>query len=227
MREVLLEKLAKDGNSCKHICIPELVRLLLQQQDTAKFVTSCKINRKFKHQSQRTTSENRSLKRLMTELEYLKAKNTRLKAAVDKLHGELESANKASGQVRSLKQRVVSLLGKQMKEKNLHFLAKKTTEALDKKVVVLSDHIERLMLHLKHEATDKARAHEVESLALKETDLLRSRITALAKKNLRKDTVIVELQEGERILEVSSCTPFCHHDSKLFEARRRQSYVIE
>jgi len=40
-------------------------------------------------------------------------------------------------------------------------------------------------------------------IAVREMDLLRARVAALAKKNHGKDRVIVELQEGERILEVS------------------------
>lgn len=41
--------------------------------------------------------------------------------------------------------------------------------------MVLSDHVERLMLHLKHEIMDKAQAHSVQGRALREIDLIRTR----------------------------------------------------
>lgn len=42
-------------------------------------------------------------------------------------------------------------------------------------MVVLSDHVERLMLHLKHEVLTKAQAQAAQGRALREVELLRAR----------------------------------------------------
>ena len=57
------------------------------------------------------------------------------------------------------------------------------------------------MLHLKHEAAAKAKAHEAAGRAAQEVSLLRARNGALLRRAGARDQVIVELKEGAKILE--------------------------
>ncbi|CAM9688757.1 unnamed protein product, partial [Choristocarpus tenellus] len=68
-------------------------------------------------------------------------------------------------------------------------------------VQVLSDHIEKLMLYLKHEATQKAKAHNQQRRLQKELELVKARSGALLRSNQTKDRVMTELREGSKILE--------------------------
>jgi hypothetical protein len=181
------------------------VRLLLQERDTAHFVSASKAGRETRGAGGAGAAggaPKKGAKRLMRELDELQDRNVRLREAVVRLEDELREAKKAGLQVRALKERMVTLLGKQMREKGMHFLANKAIHNLEKQVAVLSDHVERLMLHLKHEVTDKARYQQVEGRAFREMELLRARNDTIAGRNFKKDKVILELQEGERILEV-------------------------
>lgn len=69
------------------------------------------------------------------------------------------------------------------------------------KVEALSEHIEKLMVHLKHEAAAKAKAYEAQRSAEKEVELLKKRNSALQRKAAARDKIIVELKEGSKILE--------------------------
>ena len=86
-------------------------------------------------------------------------------------------------------------------EKDLRSRTQQALSLSNKKVEALSDHIEKLMLHLKHEATSKAKAYEAKAKANKEAELLRARNNAILKKNNGRERVIVELKEGAKILE--------------------------
>jgi hypothetical protein len=68
-------------------------------------------------------------------------------------------------------------------------------------VVALSEHIEKLMVHLKHEAAAKAKLVGLQRRTEKELELVKTRSGALVKKNAGRERVIAELKEGARILE--------------------------
>merc|ERR1712100_423346 len=66
------------------------------------------------------------------------------------------------------------------------------------KIVKLSDHIEKLVLHLKHESAGKTKA--LRKLA-KEIESKKSKVASLQRKNVIKERVINDLKEGSAILE--------------------------
>ena len=58
----------------------------------------------------------------------------------------------------------------------------------------LSDHIEKLMLHLKHEAAAKAKAVEATKRSQRELQELKNRNAALLKRNTDREDLITELK---------------------------------
>merc|ERR1711934_876958 len=76
--------------------------------------------------------------------------------------------------------------------------AETALEIANDKVVKLSDHIEKLVLHLKHESAGKTKA--LRKLA-KEIESKKSKVASLQRKNVIKERVINDLKEGSAILE--------------------------
>ncbi|CAM9791942.1 unnamed protein product, partial [Ectocarpus sp. 8 AP-2014] len=99
----------------------------------------------------------------------------------------------------ALKVKATQLVERLRHEKSARLKAERKTQKVAGKVQVLSDHIEKLMMFLKHEATQKAKAHEQQRRLQKELELARS--TALLRSNQAKDRVTTELREGSKILE--------------------------
>merc|ERR1711998_193079 len=79
----------------------------------------------------------------------------------------------------------------------------KTEQALDianEKIVKLSNHVEKLMLHLKHESAAKVQAVKAGKALEKKCSSSKSRVAALNKKVNFRDRVIRELKEGSKII---------------------------
>jgi hypothetical protein len=87
-------------------------------------------------------------------------------------------------------------------EKELRLSAESATKIANRKVLALAQHIEKLMLHLKHEAASKAKAQDAAGRANQEVSLMRARNSTLIKGASMRDKVIVELKEGAK---VSAC----------------------
>ena len=64
----------------------------------------------------------------------------------------------------------------------------------DAQIDALQDHIEKLLTHLKHEAAAKAKAIEASRRAERELQLLKTRNSALTKRNSSREQVITELK---------------------------------
>jgi hypothetical protein len=71
----------------------------------------------------------------------------------------------------------------------------------NERIVALSEHIEKLMTHLKHEAAAKAKALDGQRRATEELQMQKNRNVVLTKKTRARDKVIRELREGCKILE--------------------------
>ena len=70
-----------------------------------------------------------------------------------------------------------------------------------KKINILSSHIEKLMAHLKHEATSKIKYMDQLKISESEGHKLKQNIVLVNKKSVLKDKLIVELREGSKVLE--------------------------
>ncbi|CAM9725477.1 unnamed protein product, partial [Scytosiphon promiscuus] len=108
----------------------------------------------------------------------------------------------ATADIMALKAKATQLVERLRQEKAARLKADRKTQRVAGKVQVLSDHIEKLMMFLKHEATQKAKAHEQQRRLQKELELVKAgRSTALLRSNQAKDRVMTELREGSKILE--------------------------
>ncbi|CAM9676957.1 unnamed protein product, partial [Ectocarpus fasciculatus] len=107
----------------------------------------------------------------------------------------------ATADIMALKVKATQLVERLRQEKSARLKAERKTQKVAGKVQVLSDHIEKLMMFLKHEATQKAKAHEQQRRLQKELELVKARSTALLRSNQAKDRVTTELREGSKILE--------------------------
>ena len=196
-----------------HICVSELVRLCIQENDVTRIVSSGTKSKE--NGSQNPTKKEQDgnknkgapkgsaaiLRQTQKELDTLEEQNTKLRNALENIEEQMRESKKVGGVIRSMQQKLVKFLDKQTKEKDAAFFVGKEIEEIEKKVEVLSDHIERLMLHLKHEVAGKSKAQESTAHIAREIELLRARNETIAKSSMQKDNVIAELQEGGRVLE--------------------------
>jgi hypothetical protein len=108
---------------------------------------------------------------------------------------------------------------RQKAEKDLRLQAEAATKLANRKVLALSQHIEKLMLHLKHEAASKAKAHEAAGRAGQEVALLKARNGSLLKRSSARDVIILELKEGAKVVETPSpwleTLPLNHHQRAM------------
>lgn len=125
--------------------------------------------------------------------------------------------------VRALRAKLMYLVERTRVEKEQKAKAENESALLRKTIKMLSDHIEKLMSHLKHEAAAKVkilakqRVHEKKILELEEN------VSNLQKKGVAKDRLIVELREGSKILE----DQLRLMDEKFLEIRSKLDWVRE
>jgi hypothetical protein len=97
---------------------------------------------------------------LEKECERLRAKSRKLGARVTDLQAQLREMGEAVADVRLLKDKTHELANRQRAEKEQRQRFEGAARAANEKVVALSEHIEKLMVHLKHEAAAKAKVSE-------------------------------------------------------------------
>ena len=145
--------------------------------------------------------EIQGVQKLEAEVASFKAKNRALQGNFDKMEGRLGDCLDKIDTLSAVAAKNSLLVERSRTEKDLRSKCEQSLKLSNKKVEALSDHIEKLMLHLKHEATSKAKAFSTASRATSEVELLRARNGAIMKKNGGRERVIVELKEGAKILE--------------------------
>lgn len=90
-----------------------------------------------------------------------------------------------------------------------------------KKLDMLSDHIEKLMLHLKREGAQKVRLAEQVRTLEKEIVKIKEKSDIIFRKSSAKDRLLVELREGSKILE----DQLRLMDEKYLELRSKLDYA--
>lgn len=158
---------------------------------------------------------------LEKELDLMNTRNRKLENRCSGLERELQDALGAADDLVVLKSKAIQLLERQKMEKELRLTAEGATKTANKKVLALAQHIEKLMLHLKHEAASKAKAQDAASRASQEVNLMRARSSNLMKRAAARDQVIVELKEGAKILE----DQLRLMDEKYMELRTKLDYT--
>lgn len=114
---------------------------------------------------------------------------------------ELESRANEADDIENLRQKVSQMGTRLLAERQVKIKAQTDLADEQSKVKTLSDQIEKLMVHLKHVASDKARTLAELSRLKKEIDLSTRSNAALTKKNERKDQAIAELIESTKPIE--------------------------
>lgn len=125
--------------------------------------------------------------------------------------------------IRVLKAKLIQSVERIRNEKDLRLKAENDVSVLKKKVDMLSDHIEKLMVHLKHETNIKLKSNEQKYNLEKEKESLYDMNDNLKKKIIAKDTLINELQEGNTILE----DQLRIMDEKFLELRAKLDFARE
>ncbi len=139
--------------------------------------------------------------RLQTEVTALKQANRRLQARIDNIEVIERTGNAAIESMNHLKRRSEELGQRLRREKDVRTKTENELSKSNNRVEALTKHIEKLMIHLKHEAAAKTIAANEVKAYKKEASILRQRSNILAKKNKSRERMLNELREGSRILE--------------------------
>ncbi|CAK4075125.1 unnamed protein product [Aphanomyces euteiches] len=189
-----------DASLYQHVKLEELVRLRLKAEADMDSVLDDSGHEHVQLQSDLGLDLG-SLGKLEREMRLLRSRNKRLSERTVELEKELATSLAAMGDVKALKEKTAELAGRQRTEKELRSRTDAALVEANEKIVALSEHIEKLMVHLKHEAAAKAKAQDALRTVESERRELTDTTATLAKKSTAKDRVIAELQQGSKILE--------------------------
>jgi len=205
-RSVLLRGInggVTDSNNYTHVGLDELLRLRIQESASTQSSLSHAAHSIQSQQGGLTRNELSIgvIQQLEHKLVMGAQQNETLEAKCLSLKGELEASTKHMEGVENLRVKVSQMVLRLRMEREVKFKVQKELSIEKNKVEALSDHIEKLMVHLKHEAIAKARSLVDQSRLQREMEMMRTRNSAMTKKNERKDQVIVELRESGKLLE--------------------------
>ena len=116
---------------------------------------------------------------------------------ISNLQIELLIAQKAKNDVKVLKMKLMLMVEKMRSEKDIRLRNEEDMFMIKKKLLMLSDHTEKLMNHLKIEATTKLKIVETLRLSEKAGRKFQEKIGIMTRKSSAKDRLILELREGE------------------------------
>lgn len=103
--------------------------------------------------------------------------------------------------VQSLKNKIFHLSERVRVEKEYKRTAENEVATSKKKIAMLSDHMEKLVLHLKRESAHKLRLSEQLRQIEKENSKTKERCELVTKKLSIKDRLLFEMREGSKVLE--------------------------
>ncbi|KAL7542113.1 hypothetical protein ACHAXR_011529 [Thalassiosira sp. AJA248-18] len=191
-----------DSKNYSHVGLDELLRLRIQESaSTQRSNTDDASIQPQQIGLARNESSVGVIQKLEHKLGMEAQQNDALEAKCLSLKGELEASAKHVEGVENLQLKVSQMVQRLRTEREVKFKVQKELSIEKNKVEALSDHIEKLMVHLKHEAIAKARSMADQSRLQREMEMMRLRSAAMTKKNERKDQVIVELRESGKLLE--------------------------
>ena len=155
------------------------------------------------HPQSRATTSGTTGARMGTSSSHQKSndKEQALIVRIKDLESELKLALGAAEDIRALKAKLLQLVERVRIEKENKMKADAELVLTTKKMHMLSDHLEKLMTHLKHEAAAKIRAVEQLRVGDKEMAKVKERSEIISRKSSAKDRLVLELREGCKILE--------------------------
>lgn len=179
-----------DVDNYSHVSIAELLRIRLQDKQE-----------QIKEGSSHDIKDVDVIQRLEKKIHHLEKNNKILKKRYLNLEGDMENSGFGPKRIEDLNKKIKVMIDRSQNERDTRAKAENELRTSNKKIVALSDHIEKIMMHLKHEALSKVRALTEKTRIQKEVEMLKSKNLTLIKRNERKDRAIIEIKEGGKILE--------------------------
>ena len=139
------------------------------------------------------------------------------------LEQELRMAQSSGDEIKSLRDRVTRMNERIQIEKEYKLRAEQDLLTSQKKIEMLGSHMDKLILHMKHEGAHKLRIAEQLRVAQKQHTELQDRYAMIASKSSAKDRLVLELREGSKILE----DQLRLMDEKYLELRTKLDYARE
>ena len=136
-----------------------------------------------------------------SEVQTYKRRCLRLQAQVDELGNRLVTADALELKVGKLRERSNEYASRLSLEKDRHAATKSELMNSNERLVMLSEHVEKLMVHLKHEAAAKVKAESVVKRFERDAALLRQKSGVLRKRTIVQKRALSEMREGSKILE--------------------------
>lgn len=135
------------------------------------------------------------------EIRGLEERKRALEQRIDTLKSDLDNAGAQSDEVAFLREEVhqAAEMFRNEKEARANVLADLADG--NEQVEYLLGHIEKLLNHLKHEASAKVKAYTAAGRYDGDLEAVRSKNAVLAARNSTRERVITELKEGARVLE--------------------------
>lgn len=139
------------------------------------------------------------------------------------LEQELRMAQSSGDEVKSLRERVTRMNERIQIEKEYKLKAEQELLTSQKKIEMLGSHMDKLILHMKHEGAHKLRIAEQLRAAQKQHTELQDKYNMIVSKSSAKDRLVLELREGSKILE----DQLRLMDEKYLELRTKLDYARE
>ena len=208
-----------DAENYLHVALEELLRIRLQESDG---MSSTPISSSSDDKKNPTSFEQNSdgaigsisstkiddinpdisgIQKVEKKLCLTRQKNLSLKSKCDELEEKVEIAKEKSHEINMLQQKIAKLVERSRNDQKMRKNIENELFERNKRISALSDHIEKLMMYLKHEVTAKVRSITELSKLQKSFDQLNSDFEITEKRNIRKDEHIAKLQNEGMILE--------------------------
>jgi hypothetical protein len=125
--------------------------------------------------------------------------------------------------VQALRAKVIHMNERIRIEKEHKFRAEGELQQATKKIDMMGAHMEKLLVHLKHEGAHKLRIAEQFRVAERECAAANEKCDYISRKSAAKDRLILELREGSKVLE----DQLRLMDEKYMELRTKLDYARE
>jgi septal ring factor EnvC (AmiA/AmiB activator) len=142
---------------------------------------------------------------------------------IKQLEHELRVQSTSAQDIQSLRAKVIHMNERIRIEKEYKYRAEEDVKACQKKIDMLGAHMEKLVIHLKHEGAHKLRLAEQLRVAERENAALSEKCDFISRKSAAKDRLVLELREGSKVLE----DQLRLMDEKYMELRTKLDYARE
>lgn len=142
---------------------------------------------------------------------------------IKQLEHEIRLNASSTNDVQTLRAKVIHMNERIRIEKEYKYRAEGEVQNCAKKIEMLGGHIEKMIVHLKHEGAHKLRLAEQLRVSERENAALNEKCDLISRKSAAKDRLILELREGSKVLE----DQLRLMDEKYMELRTKLDYARE